>query len=142
MIGDEIAQAAIIAKLKLIAPFTSSFGSVQSSEIREWDWQGDVFTYPNIRVELEDNRPYYDEQQKCTLQMVEFSVYVFSEQKSSKECSQIKTNIINALTTFSNQSLGIKSTPVRIVENVPVIRQDERTWRAQVKYSSKVSNWM
>ena len=120
----------------------TSFGSVQSSEIREWDWQGDVFTYPNIRVELEDNRPYYDEQQKCTLQMVEFSVYVFSEQKSSKECSQIKTNIINALTTFSNQSLGIKSTPVRIVENVPVIRQDERTWRAQVKYSSKVSNWM
>lgn len=142
MIGDEVIQAAIISKLKSLPPFTSSFGSVQGSEIREWDWQGDAFTYPNIRVELEDNKPYYDEQERCTLQMVEFSVYIFSEQKSSKECSQIKTNIINTFSIFSNQSLGLKSTPARIVENVPVIRQDENTWRSQIKYSSKVSGWI
>ena len=142
MIGDEVVQATIISKLKSIAPFTSSFGSVQNTEIREWDWQGDTFTYPNIRVELEDNKPYYDEQQRCTLQNVEFSVYIFSEQKSSKECSQIKTNIINSFTTISNQSLGVASTVARIVESVPVIRQDEATWRAQIKYSCKISAWM
>lgn len=138
MIGDEVIQAAIIAKLKALAPFQS----VASTEVRELEWQGDEFTYPNIRVELEDNSPYFDEQLNCTLQGVEFSVYCFSQQRSSKECSQVKTAVINAMVSngFSNSSLNIKFLPVRVADNVPAIRQDERTWRSQIKFSSKVSN--
>lgn len=141
MIGDEVVQAAIIAKIKSLAPYTSSFGSVASVEVREYEWQGDTFTYPNIRVELEDSRFYFDEQGRCNLQLIEFSVYIFSEQKSSKECSQIKTQLLNSLTGlgFSNQPLGLRFTPLRLVDNVPAVRQDERTWRSQIKLSTKVS---
>lgn len=142
MTGDEVIQAAIVAKIKSLAPYTSSFGSVASVEVREYEWQGDTFSYPNIRVEVVDNRFYYDEQGRCNLQLVEFSVYIFSEQKSSKECSQIKTQLINSFAGlgFSNQSLGLRFTPLRLVDNVPAIRQDERTWRSQIKLSTKVSS--
>lgn len=137
LIGDEVIQAAIIAKLKSLAPFQS----VQSGEVRELEWQGDSFSYPNIRVELEDNVPYFDEQLKCTLQRVEFSVYCFSEQRSSKECSQVKTSVINAMVSngFNNSGLGVRFLPVRIMDNVPAVREDERTWRSQVRFGTKVS---
>lgn len=137
MIGDEVVQAAIIAKLKSLAPFQS----VASTEIRELEWQGDTFSYPNIRVELEENVPYFDEQLRCTLQRVEWSVYCFSQQRSSKECSQIKTSVINATVSngFSNQSLAIKFLPVTVLDSVPAVREDERTWRSQIKFGSKIS---
>lgn len=137
MIGDEVIQAAIITKLKSLSPY----GNVSQSEIKEWEWQGDSFTYPNIRVELEDNRFEFDEQAKCSLQYTEFSVYIFSEQRSSKECSQIKTLVANSMigVGFSNQTLGVRFSEIRVVDNVPAIRQDERTWRSQIKLSSRVS---
>lgn len=140
MIGDEVVQAAIITKLKSLAPFTSSFGSVDTGEIKEFDWQGDSFSYPAIRVDLEENTFYFDEQLRCNLQLVEFSIYVYSEQKSSKECSQIKTNIINGIVGdgFSNQALGIKFLPIRVADNIPVVREDIRTWRSQIKLRTKV----
>lgn len=138
MIGDEVIQAAIVAKLKALAPF----GDVQPVEVREFEWQGDEFTYPNIRVELEDNRYYYDEQERCSLQYVEFSVYVFSQQRSSKECSQIKTLVTNAMVGigFNDTTRNLRFTSVRVVDNIPVVREDARTWRSQIKLSSKVSN--
>lgn len=138
MIGDEQIQAAIITKLKSLAPYNN----VPSTEIRELEWQGDTFSYPNIRVELEENIPYYDEQMRCTLQRVVFSVYIFSEQRSSKECSQIKTAVGNAVVSngFSNTTYSVKFLPIRILDSVPAIREDERTWRAQIKFGSKVSN--
>lgn len=136
IIGDEVIQAAIIAKLKTLAPF----GAVTSAEVREADWKGDSFTYPNIRVELEENMPYYDEQLRCGLQRVEFSVYSFSEQRSSKEASQIKTLVTNALVGDGFSSATLRFLPIRILESVPVVPESERVWRAQIKFGSKVSN--
>ena len=137
MIGDEQVQAAIITKLKALSPF----GAVTSTEVRELEWQGDTFTYPNIRVDLESNEYYYDEQERCQLQYAEFSIYIFSQQRSSKECSQIKTLMANALVGigFTNSTQGVKFSRVRMVDNVPAIRQDERTWRAQIKLGSRIS---
>lgn len=140
MIGDEAIQAGIISRIKALAPYGSSFGSVQSGEVREWDWQGDAFTYPNIRVELEDNIPYFDEQLRCSLQRTEFSVYIYSEQRSSKECSQIKTNLNNSLLGEGFTINGIKYSDPRLVESVPAIRETERVWRSQLRYSTKVTN--
>lgn len=140
MIGDEVLQASIVAKLKSITAITSLLSN-GATEVRELEWQGDTFSYPNIRVELEDNRFYFDEQARCTLQAVEWSVYIFSQQRSSKECSQIKTAVINALvgSGFSNQTYNTKFSTVRLVENVPAIREDARTWRSSVRLSSKVT---
>lgn len=140
MIGDEVIQASIIAKIKSLGAVTSLLSN-GATEVRELEWQGTSFSYPNVRIELEDNDFYFDEQTKCSLQRVEWSVYIFSQQDSSKECSQIKTAVINALvgSGFSNQTYNTKFSTVRLVENIPAVREDARTWRAQVKLSSKVT---
>lgn len=137
MIGDEVIQAAIIEKLKSLAPF----GAVASTEVREFSWQGDTFTYPNVRVDLESNEWVFDEQERCNLQYVTFSIYIFSEQRSSKECSQIKTIIINALVGlgFTSTTQQVKFSRLRMVDNVPAIREDERTFRSQVQFGSRIS---
>ena len=138
MLGDEVIQAAIVEKLKSLAPF----GLVQSMEVRELSWQGDTFTYPNIRVDLESNEWVFDEQERCNLQYVTFSIYIFSEQRSSKECSQIKTLIINALVGmgFTSVTQQVKFSRLRMVDNVPAIREDANTWRSQVQFGSRISN--
>lgn len=137
MIGDEVIQAAIIAKIKSLAPF----GNVQSGEVKELEWKGDAFSYPNIRVDLETNEYAFDEQERCMLQYVEFSVYIFSEQRSSKECSQIKTLVSNALIGlgFSNSTYGVRFSRLRLVDNVPAVPESERVWRSQIKLGSRVS---
>lgn len=136
MIGDEQIQAAIISKLKSLAPYNN----VASTEIRELEWQGDTFSYPNIRVELETNEWAFDEQEKCMLQYVEFSIYCFSEQRSSKECSQIKSAVINAFGGIGFTTNSVKFNRLRMVDNVPAVRQDERVWRSQIKFGSRVGN--
>jgi len=138
LLGDEVIQAAIVEKLKSLAPF----GLVQSMEVRELSWQGDTFTYPNIRVDLESNEWVFDEQERCNLQYVTFSIYIFSEQRSSKECSQIKTLIINALVGmgFTSVTQQVKFSRLRMVDNVPAIREDANTWRSQVQFGSRISN--
>lgn len=139
MIGDETVQTAIIAKLKSTPTITTVLGG--PNEIRELQWQGDEFTYPNIRVDLESNNFAFDEQERCNLQYVEFSIYIFSEERSSKQCSQIKTIVENALIGlgFSNPSLGIKFSRIRKIDSVPAIREDERTWRSQIRFGSRIS---
>lgn len=138
MLGDEVIQASLITKLKLFPSATGTF--TNSAEIRELEWQGDDFSYPNVRLDLEDNRYYYDEQEKCQLQEVEWSVYVFSEHRSSKQCSQIKTEIINFLVGqgWTNIPHNIKFARARLLDNVPAIRVDERIWRSQVRFVSRV----
>lgn len=139
MINDEFIQAGLITKLKTYPTATGVF--TNSTEIRELEWQGDEFVYPNIRLDLEDNRYYYDEQQRCGLQEIEFSVYIFSEQRSSKQCSQIKSEVINFLVGngWTNSTYNIRFTPLRLIENIPAIRESERVWRSQARFSSKVS---
>lgn len=134
MLGDEAIQAAIISKLKSLAPYSG----VASGEIREVEWQGDAFTYPNIRIDLEMNEWAFDEQEKCMLQYTEFSIYAFSEQRSSKQCSQIKTAVINALAGIGFTSNSVKFNRLRLVDNVPAVRQDSNTWRSQVKFGSRI----
>lgn len=136
MIGDESIQASIVAKLKALAPFDT----VSSTEIREFQWQGDEFAYPNIRIELEKNEYEFDEQERCQLQYIEFSVYAFSESKSSKESSRIKSAVINQLVGAGFTTLGVKFNRVRLIDNVPAVRQDERTFRTQAKFGSRIQN--
>ena len=47
-------QAAIIARLKAQTTVTAE---VLATEIREDQWQGTEFSYPNIRVKMLHNRP-------------------------------------------------------------------------------------
>lgn len=119
-----------------------SLGSITTgtSDIREFEWQGDEFTYPNIRLDLEDNRYEFNEQERCALQTIEFSVYIYSEQRSSKQCSYIKGLVASALIGLGFTGTYAKYTRIRLLENIPAIRVSEREFRSQLKLTTFVQN--
>ena len=139
MIADQEIQADIISKLKSIVLVTSLLPEGQSG-IKELQWQGDEFRYPGVRLDLEDNSYEFDEQERCELQVTEFSVYVFSEEKSSKQCSTVKGLLATALVGLGFTGTYAKYTRLRLVDNIPAIRQDERTWRSQLRFRTFVQN--
>ena len=135
MIGDHEIQADLMTKIKSLGSITTG-----TSDIREFEWQGDEFTYPNIRLDLEDNRYEFVEQQRCSLQTIEFSVYIYSEMRSSKQCSYIKGLVANALIGLGFTGQYAKYTHIRLMENIPAIRVSEREFRSQLKLTTFVQN--
>lgn len=137
MLSDEFIQADIIAKLKTITTVTSLLTN-GASDIKELQWQGDTFKYPAVRLDLERTEYEFDEQEKCNLYNITFSVYIFSEERSSKQCSQIKGLLENYLSGLGWTGTYCKFNRLRLQENVPAVREDENTWRGQLQYACRV----
>lgn len=135
MVRNDEAQAAIIAYLKSKTAITDLL-TAGATEIREDTWQGDVFTYPNIRVRLIDNIP--QDGRDCNLHRVIFSCMAFSEEYSSLQADQIAGIIVETLhdTSFYSNNFHFS---LRGTSLVPAIRSDERTWRSEAIMSALVS---
>jgi hypothetical protein len=138
MIADQLVQADLITKLKSITSVTIILPE-GANGIKELQWQGDTFQYPAVRLDLEDCGYEFDEQEECGLYFAEFSVYVFSEERSSKQCSTIKGLLENALTGLGWTGTNARYNRLRLAENIPAIRQDERTWRSQLRYRTRLT---
>lgn len=139
MISDELIQADLITKLKTFTNVTSVLGDGVNG-IKELQWQGDTFTYPCVRLDLETNGYEFDEQERCSLYYVEFSLYIFSQERSSKQASQIKGLLENNLTGLGFTGANAKYNRLRLVESVPAVREDSRTWRTSLKYRTRLTN--
>jgi hypothetical protein len=124
--NDEI-QAAILAYIKTVITITAE---VTVIEMREDQFQGEDYTYPNIRIRLISNNPLNDDP-SCSHQNVTFSIMVFSEDASSLEADRIAGIINTALHGKSIISNSI-SFFFRTTNLVPAIRQDKTTWRSEV----------
>jgi len=134
MIDNNLLQAALIAKAN------SSTGIqtyLSSGTVLEYNWQGVDFGMPAARLQIEGQSDISELNEHCPSQ-VDFSWYIFSEKQSSKECNQIAGAFVTAFRGISFEKNAIKFVRVRISENIPAIREDERTWRAQVRCQSIV----
>lgn len=138
MISDELVQADLIAKLKTISSVIALLPD-GTSGIKELQWQGDTFQYPCVRLDLENNEYQFDEQERCRLYRIEFSVYGFSQERSSKQCSNIKGILENYLTGLGFTGTNAKYSRLRLTDNVPAVREDERTWRSQLRYQTRIT---
>jgi len=142
MISDEVIQAGLITRIKTIIALFSGTSVLPDgvNGVRELQYQADDFQYPNIRLDLESNEYVFDEQERCQLQVAEFSLYIFSQERSSKQCSTIKGLLANALVGLGFAGTNVKFTRLRLSSNFPAIREDERTWRSQIKFLTRVQN--
>jgi hypothetical protein len=140
VISNNIVQAAIITFLKSKVAITSllvdNAGVAHPEEIREVEWQGDTFAYPNIRVDLGTQTDVIMEN-NCNIWNINFSILVFSEMYSSKEANVILGVIANIMNKFSITSGGVHFVRV-ICTLVPAIRRDERTWRSELICRSSI----
>jgi hypothetical protein len=140
VIPNNTVQAAIISFLKSKVAITSllvdNAGVAHPDEIREVEWQGDTFAYPNIRVDLGTQTDAIEET-NCDISNITFSILIFSELYSSKEANSMAGVIANIIHKKSMTSGGVQF--VRIICTlVPAIRKDERTWRSEIICQSSI----
>jgi hypothetical protein len=134
MISNDEVKEAIVTNLKAYATLVARLADGQQG-IRERGWRGDVFQYPCVRVDLESQRDLTPES-NCTPVTQEWSIYVYSEEHSSREADQIAGLIANHFQGLFFSDNNIKFTRVNILESIPALPEDERTWRAQVRCRS------
>lgn len=135
---NDLIQSAIVAYLKSQATILAELPD--DDEIREEQWQGSTFTYPNIRVRLISNIPL---ENNCDGSTVVMSILAFSEEASSHEADRIAGIINTALCgseekgkSFVYQSIRFSTFPNNLI---PAIRQDKNTWRSEVLIRATVS---
>lgn len=120
-------QSALISYLKASTTLTAV---VPAAEVRENQWQGTEFTYPNVRVKLVDNRP---AETNCDVSNCMFSILIFSQLDSSIQAEQIAGIIDVALHARSFSSSNIRFSLWRM-NLIPAIRIDTRTWRSEIQF--------
>lgn len=130
MISNEDVKAGIIQKLKTISVVIALVPAV---EIREYQWKGTEFSYPNIRVRILANEPMSND--NCNTATVKSSIQVFTEEDSSLNADDIAGVIADQLHGHSFTSQGISfmfrvtgitpATAAGLVDNL-------RTWRSEV----------
>lgn len=128
MITNNEAQAALLAWMQANTTITA-LDSNFPIEIREIDWQGEKFTYPNIRImcEVTGGECYEDL----------FSVIsCFSEEKSSKEAQNIAGVVANQLhnKTFTQSSIRFSALRAKTIRAV----QENGIWKADIQVNGKV----
>lgn len=126
LISNADIQSAIVTKLKAATTVTAL---VTATEIREDQWQGTDFSYPNIRVRMIRNSPF--ESENCSITDFSVGIQVHSEDASSYEADRI-AGIISSVLHGHPWSTSTLNLTLRTTNLVPAIRSDSRTWRAEV----------
>jgi hypothetical protein len=125
--NDEL-QSVLVAYLKTISAIYSLLITEDNLtgliEIREDQWQGDNFVYPNIRVRMISNTP------DCPGSDFTVSFMAFSQDYSSWEADKIAGIISTSLneTSFIKNGVAIY---LRTTSLLPAVRSDIHTWRAE-----------
>lgn len=131
--NDEI-QAAWVDYLKANTTILAQL--LDTNEIREDNWQGTDFSYPNIRVRVVSNTP--EAGRDCDLHNIVIGTQAFSEEPSSQQADRIAGIIMEELHDKQFVSNGI-AIGVRTSDLIPAVRTDERTWRAEMISSIRAS---
>jgi hypothetical protein len=125
-IDNEQFKAAIIAEMKGRSVITSVLSSVE--EIRESQYQGTTYGYPNVRVRVIENVPYGS---SGCYHKIQVGIQVNSEEKSSKEADHISGIIGKELhdSSFSQNGITIS---LRLTNLIPSLRVETQTWRSEL----------
>ncbi len=133
MLGIDDIRGALIDYLQSKTTITSL---VSATETRENQWQGVDFTYPCVRVKVNSATP--QQAGECDIFDCPISIIVKSEQASSAQADNI-AGIINTVLhrrSFDQSGVRFMIWTTRLSE---AIREDTRTWRAEVLIQATVN---
>ena len=133
-------KAAVISRLKGAIPVTSLLvdvnGTPRTEEIRELEWQGTKFAYPNIRVRVEQFNP---RNINCTQVDCLVHIYVFGEKYSSLTIDEIASQCLILFHGNPFQAANsIKLTAISC-EQVGADRLEDGVWLGVVKMKALAS---
>jgi hypothetical protein len=140
MIRNDELQAALISLLKANTTITNELVDLNGvsviEEIREDQWQGTEFSYPNIRVKLIGTNPVGDKD--CAIVNFSVSFQVYSESANSLQSDKIAGIINNELHGKQFNTNGI-AVSFRLTNLIPAVRSDKYTWRSEALMSGIAS---
>lgn len=136
MIPNNEVQAALVLILKADTTITSLLTSGTGS-IKEYEYQGEDFNYPALRIQLHQQTPVPDET-NCNKSNQRFSILVFDEAKSSKNVNKIMGVVSKSLHKKNFTVNGIRFVFVHVDSLIPAIRKDEMSWRAELSLHSNL----
>lgn len=134
MLGNVDVQEAFIDWMKAnttIIGLHANF-SLTYPEIREIDWQGEKFVYPNIRVGCEITPA------ECGPDECFARILVFSEEKSSKQAESFAGTIAKQLHKKNFSQSGVRFSSV-IVQRQLRAAQESGVWRSELSVLMRVN---
>lgn len=136
MIDNRLIQKALVAKLKDTAAVTAI---CTADEIREGQWQGKEFKYPNVRVALGTQIPLINWDQ-CAQARASLAIHIYSEKRSSQQADQLAYEVNVALhkKSWDETSDSFRVHRIRSVGLNSAIRMTDRVWRAQALFNVDV----
>lgn len=132
---DEV-QIALLAYLKSQTSLVTLLGV--AGQLKETQWQGTEFVYPAVRL----GNDVLPSQDGCSPDGVEGAVLVFSEQKSSKQCSLIAADISRILhrISFNSTVNSVKFMRIYVTRvTYPTQMEGSDIWQSQVQITAQVT---
>jgi hypothetical protein len=114
----------------------SAIIGVTSVEVREKQWQGKDFHYPNIRIRMILQKPSIDT--NCDWADLQVSVECYSEIASSMEAENIELAVTQLLDKKTISYNGIKIFALHCVAMIDAVRNDPNTWMAETMFTGRV----
>lgn len=130
MLDNVDIREAVVAWLKANATIVATLDD--PNEIRELSWQGEDFTYPNIRVTCASVP------NQCDYSDVTATISSFSEEKSSKEVLTMQGVIAKQIHKKSVEQDAIKFDNIRVT-SLPDSIQENGIWKADVILSTRAN---
>lgn len=124
------------AWISLLKANTAIIAPVTADEVRESQWKGDKFAYPNIRVRVLDCSPNPSLSCPTTANTV---LLIYSEEKSSNEADTIAGNIANFLHDKKFTASGVKFFITKVERVTGAEAEGDVTWRSEVHIRSQMS---
>ena len=141
MISHASFQEQVIDELQGFAALTAI---VLPAEIRESQYQGTEFVYPNVRVDTRIQTPEGAGNCRTKISIENFAVIAFSESDSSLQCEQVCFQIGEAMFGIQLEDAAPVQGPAWRAETVNLIqfnaprRMSEKVWRGEVIFRCRV----
>ena len=128
--GNDV-QKAWVSYLKAQSTLVALLPS--ANNIKELEWQGEQWTYPAVRVSVD----FFPSVNGC-IPRAEVYISVFSEEKTSKQTSNIAGVIQNLVHRKPFESVGVKSFMV-IVQEVTHPDRSIFAWQSDIKVNTLIA---
>lgn len=131
----EDVQASLIILLKSSSAILARLSDPK--EIREIEWRGAKFSYPNIRVRVNE---FQRKDADCDIFNVSASVLVFGETASSLTINSIASEIFNFLDRKNIRSAMVNTvTRIRAKQFGAEFVEESSAWRSEILLQFQVS---
>ena len=125
-----------IEKLKATTTVTTLIGN--TVEIRDYEWHGTRFTYPNVRVQIESfkrSTPGIE----CRLFNVIAHIVVFADDATSLVADNIAAAIWEALDTKTVGNTQVRLIGIKAVHMGAIRQVEGGVWQSEVQIESQAS---